>query len=385
MIGFILFFSYVIGKLVNGFIVDYVNVVCYMSFGLLFSVGMNLMMGMIINVLLLVIFWGINGWVQLMGVGFCVVLLVCWYGVKECGIFYGIWLMVYNIGEVVIYMVIVVVIVGFGWQMGYLFIVVFGVVGVVLLVLFMYDLLQSSGFLFINVICDELQEEVEVCGLVFKNQLLVLCNLVLWIFVFVFVFMYIDCYVVNFWGIFFLEQDKVYFILEVFGIIGVNVIVGIVGIIIVGMFFDCFFLCNCSVMVGFISLLNIVGFVLMFWLLYNYYIDILVMIIFGVIIGVLICFFGGLIVVDIFLCKVVGVVFGIIGIVSYVGVGLGEFFIGIIIDKMVIFENGKMLYDFSMLVLFWVGIGLGFVLFCFIIVVIVVWCYVVEWQILFFL
>lgn len=57
MIGSTLFFSYAIGKLVNGFIADHANVVRYMSLGLLLSAGMNLMMGMTTNALLLAIFW----------------------------------------------------------------------------------------------------------------------------------------------------------------------------------------------------------------------------------------------------------------------------------------------------------------------------------------
>ncbi len=60
-------FSYAIGKLVNGFVADHANVVRYMSLGLLLSAGMNLMMGMTSNALLLAVFWGINGWAQSMG------------------------------------------------------------------------------------------------------------------------------------------------------------------------------------------------------------------------------------------------------------------------------------------------------------------------------
>ena len=90
MIGSTLFFSYAIGKLVNGFIADHANVVRYMSLGLLLSAGMNLMMGMTSNAMLLAIFWGINGWAQSMGVGPCVVSLARWYGCKERGTFYAI-------------------------------------------------------------------------------------------------------------------------------------------------------------------------------------------------------------------------------------------------------------------------------------------------------
>lgn len=328
MIGSTLFFSYAIGKLVNGFIADHANVVRYMSLGLLLSAGMNLMMWMTTNALLLAIFWGINGWAQSMGVGPCAVSLARWYGVKERGTFYGIWSTAHNIGEAVTYMVIAAVIAGFGWQMGYLSTAALGAAGVVLLVLFMHDSPQSSGFPSINVIRDEPQEEVEARGSVFKNQLLALRNPALWTLALASAFMYIDRYAVNSWGIFFLEQDKAYSTLEASGIIGVNAIAGIAGATI----------------------------------------------------GALTCFLGGLIAVDISSRKAAGAALGTIGIASYAGAGLGEFLTGIIIDKTAILENGKTLYDFSTLALFWVGTGLGSALLCFTTAAIVARRHAVERQ-----
>lgn len=266
MIGSTLFFSYAIGKLVNGFIADHANVVRYMSLGLLLSAGMNLMMGMTTNALLLAIFWGINGWAQSMGVGPCAVSLARWYGVKERGTFYGIWSTAHNIGEAVTYMVIAAV------------------------------------------------------------------------------------------------------------------IAGIAGTIIAGMLSDRFFPRNRSVMAGFISLLNTAGFALMLWSPHNYYTDILAMIIFGATIGALTCFLGGLIAVDISSRKAAGAALGTIGIASYAGAGLGEFLTGIIIDKTAILENGKTLYDFSTLALFWVGTGLGSALLCFTTAAIVARRHAVERQ-----
>ncbi|MDU7647787.1 MAG: MFS transporter [Klebsiella michiganensis] len=342
MIGSTLFFSYAIGKLVNGFIADHANVVRYMSLGLLLSAGMNLMMGMTSNAMLLAIFWGINGWAQSMGVGPCVVSLARWYGCKERGTFYAIWSTAHNIGEAMTYMVIAAVIAGFGWQMGYLSTAALGAAGVVLMLLFMRDSPQSCGFPSINVIRDEPLE-------------LALAS----------AFMYIDRYAVNSWGIFFLEQDKAYSTLEASGIIGVNAIAGIAGTIIAGMLSDRFFPRNRSVMAGFISLLNTAGFALMLWSPHGYYTDILAMIIFGATIGALTCFLGGLIAVDISSRKAAGAALGTIGIASYAGAGLGEFLTGIIIDKTSIIENGKTLYDFSTLSLFWVGTGLMSALFCF--------------------
>ena len=152
------------------------------------------------------------------------------------------------------------------------------------------------------------------------------------------------------------------------------------GQIIAGMLSDRFFPRNRSVMAGFISLLNTAGFALMLWSPHNYYTDILAMIVFGATIGALTCFLGGLIAVDISSRKAAGAALGTIGIASYAGAGLGEFLTGIIIDKTAILENGKTLYDFSTLALFWIGTGLGSALLCFTTAAIVARRHAVERQ-----
>ncbi|MEB8194344.1 MFS transporter [Raoultella terrigena] len=380
MIGSALFFSYAIGKLVNGFIADHANVVRYMSLGLLLSAGMNLLMGMTTNALLLAIFWGINGWAQSMGVGPCAVSLARWYGCKERGTFYAIWSTAHNIGEAMTYMVIAAVIAGFGWQMGYLSTAALGAAGVVLMLLFMRDSPQSCGFPPINIIRDEPQQE-EAGGSVFKNQLFAMRNPALWTLALASAFMYIDRYAVNSWGIFFLQQDKAYSTIEASGIIGVNAIAGIAGTIIAGMLSDRFFPRNRSVMAGFISLLNTAGFALMLWSPHGYVTDILAMIIFGATIGALTCFLGGLIAVDISSRKAAGAALGTIGIASYAGAGLGEFLTGIIIDKTAVIENGTTLYNFSTLSQFWVATGLASALSCFVTAAIVARRHAAEQQI----
>lgn len=371
MIGSALFFSYAIGKLVNGFLADHANVVRFMSLGLLLSAGMNLVMGMTTNAMMLAIFWGINGWAQSMGVGPCAVSLARWYGTKERGTFYSIWSTAHNIGEALTYIVIAAVIAGYGWHMGYLSTAALGAAGVVLMLLFMRDSPQSSGFPSIHDISNEPQEEEEAKGSVFRNQLMALRNPALWTLALASAFMYIDRYGVNSWGIFFLQQGKGYSTVEASAIIGVNAIAGIVGTIVAGMLSDRFFSRNRSIMAGFISLLNTAGFALMLWLPRNYYTDILSMIVFGATIGALTCFLGGLLAVDISSRKAAGAALGTIGIVSYAGAGFGEFLTGIIIDKTSVMENGIKLYDFHTLSQFWVAAGLISALLCFVTAVIV--------------
>ncbi|MET1709733.1 MFS transporter [Yersinia enterocolitica] len=358
MIGSALFFCYAIGKLVNGFIADHANVVRFMSLGLLLSAGMNFMMGTTTNALLLTLFWGINGWAQSMGVGPCVVSLARWYGDKERGTFYSIWSTAYNIGEAVTYMVIAAVIAGFGWQFGYFTTAMLGVVGIVLILLFMTDSPQSASYPPISVIRNEPESVAEEKTSVLKSQLWSLRNPALWTLALASAFMYIDRYAVNSWGVFFLQQAKQYTTLEASGIIGVNAIAGIFGTIIAGILSDKFFPRNRSVMAGIIGLLNTFSFALMIFMPRNHYTDILAMIIFGATIGALTCFLGGLIAVDISSKKAAGAALGTIGIASYAGAGLGEFITGVIIDKTSVIEAGKTLYNFHTLSIFWIVTGL---------------------------
>lgn len=366
MIGSALFFTYAIGKLVNGFIADHANVVRFMSLGLLLSAAMNLLMGFTTNALWLTLFWGINGWAQSMGVGPCVVSLARWYGAKERGTFYSMWSTAHNIGEAITYMVIAAVIAGFGWHAGYFSTAILGVAGAIVILLFMRDSPQSAGYPPIGVIRNETDEISEPQGSVFKNQLLSLRNPALWTLALASAFMYIDRYAVNSWGIFFLQQAKQYSTVEASGIIGMNAIAGIAGTLLAGMLSDRLFPRNRSVMAGIISLLNVAGLALMLWLPRNYYSDILAMILFGASIGALTCFLGGLIAVDISSKKAAGAALGTIGIASYAGAGLGEFITGVIIDHTSITEAGKTLYNFHQLSQFWIVCGLVSTLLCFI-------------------
>ena len=358
MIGSALFFTYAIGKLVNGFIADHANVVRFMSLGLLLSAGMNFMMGSTTNALLLTLFWGINGWAQSMGVGPCAVSLARWYGDKERGTFYSIWSTAHNIGEAISYMVIAAVIAGFGWRFGYLTTTALGVAGIALIVLGMRDSPQSAGYPSIGVIRNEPESQSHDQGSVLKNQLWSLRNPALWTLALASAFMYIDRYAINSWGIFFLQQAKHYTTLEASSIIGVNAIAGIIGTIVAGILSDRFFPRNRSIMAGIISLLNTAGFAMMIWCPRNYYTDIISMIIFGATIGALTCFLGGLIAVDISSKKAAGAALGTIGIASYAGAGLGEFLTGVIIDKTSVITAGKTLYNFDSLSLFWIATGL---------------------------
>ena len=92
-------------------------------------------------------------------------------------------------------------------------------------------------------------------------------------------------------------------------------------------------------------------------------VDILAMILFGSSIGVLLCFLGGLMAVDIAPRNASGAALGVVGIASYIGAGLQDVMSGILIEGQKTVQNGVDVYDFTYINWFWIGAALLSVLF----------------------
>ena len=81
---------------------------------------------------------------------------------------------------------------------------------------------------------------------------------------------------------------------------------------------------------------------------------------FGISVGVLICFLGGLMAVDIVPRRASGAALGIVGIASYVAAGIQDVVSGTLIDRnltVVVNELGETVrhYDFHQVALCWIG------------------------------
>ena len=95
-----------------------------------------------------------------------------------------------------------------------------------------------------------------------------------------------------------------------------------------------------------------------------YWVNVAAMVLFGISIGVLIAFLGGLMAVDIVPRKASGAALAVVGIASYIAAGLQDVVSGWLIDKnMTIVESVNSLgevvqdktYDFSSAAIFWIG------------------------------
>ncbi|MGL5272967.1 MAG: MFS transporter, partial [Phocaeicola sp.] len=238
IIGSVLFFTYAIGKLTNGFLADRSNINRLMTTGLLATALVNLCLGFINSFWLFAILWGVSGWFQSMGAASCVVGLTRWFTDKERGSYYGFWSASHNIGEAFTFIGVASVVSLLGWRYGFMGAGLIGILGVVILWNFFYDTPQSQGLAPVNLIKDETEKSEESIEDVNKAQRKVLFMPAIWMLALSSAFMYISRYAVNSWGVFYLEAQKGYSIIDASFIISISSVCGIIGTVLSGIVSD---------------------------------------------------------------------------------------------------------------------------------------------------
>ncbi len=356
IIGSCLFFVYAVGKMANGFLADRVNVRRFMATGLLLTAIVNLILGMTEMFIAFAVLWGLNGWFQSMGAPAGVVSLNRWYDSKERGTYYGFWSASHNLGEAITFITIALLVSWMGWRSGMLGAGVIGLLGFGMLLLFMRDTPQSQGFLLNEKGASTAGSEKAQTDDFNKAQKAVLRNPAIWVLALASAFMYISRYAVNSWGVFYLEAQKGYSTLDASFIISISSVCGIVGTVFSGLISDKFFKGSRNVPALIFGLMNVTA--LCLFLLVpgeNFYIDVLAMVLFGLGIGVLICFLGGLMAVDIAPRAAAGAALGVVGIASYLGAALQDIMNGVLIQGNKTVVNGADVYDFTYVNWFWIG------------------------------
>ena len=356
IIGSVLFFTYAIGKFTNGFLADRSNINRFMSTGLLVTALVNLCLGFVNSFILFAVLWGISGWFQSMGAASCVVGLSRWFDDKERGSFYGFWSASHNIGEALTFIIVASVVSAWGWRYGFWGAGMVCIVGALVIWQFFHDNPQSKGLPPVNQPKEKkVMTETEAADYN-KAQKQVLLMPAIWILALSSAFMYISRYAVNSWGVFYLEAQKGYSTLDASFIISINSVCGIVGTVLSGFVSDKLFGGKRNAPALIFGLLNVVA--LCLFLLVpgtHLWIDALAMVLFGLSIGVLLCFLGGLMAVDIAPRNASGAALGVVGIASYVGAGVQDVMSGVLIEGHKSVVNGVEVYDFTAINWFWIG------------------------------
>lgn len=360
IIGSVLFFTYAIGKFTNGFLADRSNINRFMTTGLLITALANLFLGFTNSFILFAVLWGLSGWFQSMGAASCVVGLSRWFNDKDRGSFYGFWSASHNIGEAFTFIIVASIVSAFGWRYGFMGAGLIGLLGALIVWKFFHDSPQSKGLSAPEHEAKEKQSAEDFN----KAQKQVLTMPGVWILALSSAFMYVSRYAVNSWGVFYLQAQKGYSTLDASFIISISSVCGIVGTMFSGVISDKFFGGKRNAPALIFGSLNVIA--LCLFLLFpgvHFWIDALAMILFGLSIGVLICFLGGLMAVDIAPRNASGAALGVVGIASYIGAGLQDVMSGVLIESNKTVVNGVDVYNFTYINWFWIGAAMLSVLF----------------------
>ena len=142
-----------------------------------------------------------------------------------------------------------------------------------------------------------------------------------------------------------------------------NALLGIVGTVFSGWLSDTLFHGRRNVLAFGFGVLNTVALCLFLYSGDGILVNMLSMVLFGMAIGVLICFLGGLMAIDIVPREATGAALGIVGMASYIGAGLQDIVSGWLINEGKTVVDGVARYDFEAAALFWIAASaLSFIL-----------------------
>ena len=365
IIGSALLFAYAIGKFVNGFLADYSNIKRFMATGLIVSALANFLMGVLgmvsgavissaVLFISMSIMWAINGWSQAMGSPPAVIALSRWYPLDKRGTYYGFFSASHNIGEFFSFLFVGSLVATAGWQWGFFGSTIAGVLGVIFIIIFMHDTPESKGLPSISVLAGEKAKTTDTQS-VKDVQKLALRTPAVWILALASAFMYISRYAINGWGVLYLQEHKGFSLVDATQIISINALLGIIGTVFSGWISDRFFKGSRNIPALVAGILNTIGLTLFVYGGNSWFINGLSMVIFGIAIGVLISFLGGLMAVDVVPRNATGAALGVVGMASYAAAGIQDVVSGALIDAGKTVVDGVTTYDFSTAAIFWIG------------------------------
>ena len=365
IIGACLYWTYAVGKFVNGFLADYCNIKKFMATGLVISAFANFIMGMLgvwngvagiassMMFVMFAIMWTLNGWSQSMGSPSAIIALSRWYPLNKRGTYYGFFSLSHNLGEFLSFLFVGLIVSAFGWQWGFIGSSIAGALGVACILLLMHDNPQSKGLPSVEEMANEAKSDEKVSTGELQKQ--VLKTPAVWILAAASAFMYIARYAINGWGVLFLQEAKGFSLTEATSIISINALLGIFGTVLSGWFSDVVFKGDRNKPAFIFGVMNTISLILFLFGGNAAWINLLAMVLFGISIGVLICFLGGLMAVDIVPRKATGAALGVVGCASYIAAGIQDVASGWLIDSnCTTLADGALAYNFQPVAIFWV-------------------------------
>ena len=356
LVGSAYFYGYALGKFFNGFFADYANVRRFFTFGLITSGLINVSMGLNQSLLLWVVFWFLNGWVQGIGAPSCAIALTNWFSTKERGRYYGIWSTAHSIGEGLTFIGSAALVNYFSWRAGFIgpgiLLIIITIVG--------YKYLQESPKSLGLPSVGSWKKELDTKPLlknfneVMNNQLMIIKYPSIWILGLASSTMYITRYAINSWGILYLQEIRGYSLIEAGSIIGLNTFTGIIGCVAYGFISDKYFDARRPPVTLMFGLVEIASLFLIFFGPESTVVLIIAFLIYGFTLSGLLAVLGGLFAIDIAPKNISGAAMGFIGLFSYIGAGIQEKISSLLIKTPEIDNTSAALYGFDDAIFFWI-------------------------------
>ncbi len=365
VIGSAMLFVYAFGKFLNGFIADYCNIRRFMMAGLLVSAVINLVMGVLgflqgwmPSMLLFFIFavvWGLNGWTQSMGSPPGVISLSRWYPLSRRGTFYSIFSATPYLGKFLSFIITGMVVGWVGWEYGFLFSALAGLLGVVVIILFVSDTPESCGLPSVQELSGEAPRKTDSMQTK-ELQKMVMRHPGIWVIALSSAFVYIAQYAVSGWGVLFLQKDKGFSLASATQIIAFSEAFGIAGTVLAGWLSDRIFKGSRVLPVLISGILCLLSLSVFLYIDGGYAMNIVFVSVFSLSIGVVYCIVAGLMALDIVPRKATGAALGLVGISSYMAAGIQDLVSGFMIGGQATRSMDEGIgYDFGPVSWFWLG------------------------------
>jgi OPA family sugar phosphate sensor protein UhpC-like MFS transporter len=357
LVGSSFFYGYAFGKFFNGFLADHVNVKKFLSFGLIISGIINIIMGSVPSLFFWVALWGLNGWFQGFGAPSCAISLTNWFSASERGRYYGLWSSSHSIGEGLTFIGTATLVSFFSWKAGF---IGPGITLIIVAFIAYYFLQDHPKTLGLPSISNWRNEPVNKSYTnsfsdIIKSQFQIIKIRSIWIIGLSSATMYITRYAINSWGILYLQEAKGFTLIEAGSLIGLNTFAGIIGCIAYGFISDKYFEARRPPVTFLFGLLEIGSLLLIFFGSPSTLTLSIGFIIYGFTLSGLLAVLGGLFAVDIAPKNATGAAMGFIGIFSYLGAAFQENISSHLIENSITVIGGETIYNFDDAIAFWVS------------------------------
>jgi OPA family sugar phosphate sensor protein UhpC-like MFS transporter len=361
LIGSALLFVYALGKFMNGFIADYCNVRRFMATGLFISALVNLLLGAVgfikglpagLVFMVFAVLWGVNGWMQSMGAPPGVISLSRWFPRSKRGTYYSIFSATPYLGEFLSFIMTGVIVGALGWQYGFVVAAAAGLIGSLVILLFVSDTPESKGLPSVYELSgEEMKKEDKMPTR--ELQKLVIKHPGIWIIALSSAFIYITKYAIAGWGVLFLQKARGFSLEDATQIIAFSAAFGVVGTVLAGWLSDKVFAGDRVKPAILSGMLSFIAMALFLFTEGGFMMNIFYVSLFSLAVGVLYCIVAGLMAVDIVPRKATGAALGVVGISSYVAAGLQDITSGYLIQYNTRQVGGVDVYDFGPVSWFW--------------------------------